>query len=55
MAKKEPTPLQRWTQEHPRPAAVLLSAGCLAMLCLLFYFIVFSDFSGSADFIYSQF
>ena len=56
MAKKDDTGrMQRWASEHTKLAAVLLFAGCLAMLILVFYFIIFSDFSGSADFIYAQF
>ena len=56
MAKKsDEGRVQRWAVEHPTLAAILLFAGCLAMLCLVFYFVIFSDFSGSADFIYAQF
>ena len=55
MAKKEPGFAARWAAEHPAAAGVALFAGCLAMLGLLFWFVVFSDFSGSADFIYNQF
>ena len=56
MAKKDADGrVQRWAAEHAKLAAVLLFVGCLAMLCLVFYFIIFSDFSGAADFIYAQF
>ena len=55
MAKKEPGRVARWAAEHPAAAGILLFAACLAMLGLLFYFVVFSDFSGSADFIYNRF
>ena len=56
MAKKDAgSRVRRWAAEHTKLAAVLLFLGCLAMLVLVFYFIVFSDFSGSADFIYAQF
>ena len=55
MARKEQGFMQKWAQEHPVAAAVLAFAACLAMLCLIFYFVVFSDFSSSADFIYNQF
>lgn len=56
MAKKsDASRVQRWAADHSVLAAILLFAGCLAMLLLVFYFIVFSDFSGSADFIYAQF
>jgi len=55
MARKEPSRVERWAQEHPAAAGIALCAACLAMLCLLFYFVVFSDFSGSADFVYNQF
>ena len=56
VAKKDAgSRVQRWAAEHTKLAAVLLFLGCLVMLILVFYFIVFSDFSGSADFIYAQF
>ena len=56
MAKKnDEGRVQRWAAGHAKLAAILLFVGCLAMLCLVFYFAIFSDFSGSADFIYAQF
>ena len=55
MARKKQSLMQKWEQDHPAAAAVLVFAACLVMLCLVFYFVVFSDFSSSADFIYNQF
>ena len=45
----------RWRTRHPAIAGVALALVCAACLCLLFYFLTFSDFSSSADFVYNQF
>jgi len=55
MAGKEPSRIQKWASEHGALAALALFIVCLVLLGLVFYFLVFSDFSGSADFIYNQF
>ena len=49
---KEPT---AWIEAHPVPAVVLLAVVILAALLTLFGFTVFTDFSASADFVYTQF
>ena len=52
--KHEKAPL-KFSEAHPLAASVALFAACLAGLVLLFVFLVFSDFSGSADFVYNSF
>ena len=44
-----------WVKQHEAIAACLLALLCFAAMLLVFYFVVFSDFGGSADFIYNQF
>lgn len=51
----EDTRMGTWTSKHPAAATLLLAILCLASLCLILYFVLFSDFSSSADFIYNQF
>lgn len=47
--------LEGFVSEHEAISAVLLFLVCLAAFVGLFLFIVFSDFSGSADFVYNSF
>ena len=44
-----------WPERNPLAAAVILFAVCLLGLVALFVFLVFSDFSSSADFVYNSF
>ena len=44
-----------WARAHGPLAVVLLALVCAAALGALFWFVVFSDFSASADFVYNQF
>ena len=44
-----------WVRAHGVPAYVLLALVCAIAVGLLFWFVVFSDFSASADFVYNQF
>ena len=55
MPKQRENRIEVWVRAHASAAAVLLTIACVAVLCALFYFVVFSDFGGSADFIYNQF
>lgn len=52
--KHQKQPLN-WSEAHPRVAAFGLFAAVLVALIALFAFLVFSDFSGSADFVYNSF
>lgn len=47
--------MQGWMARHMVLTGVILALLCAACLCLVFYFTVFSDFSGSADFVYNHF
>jgi len=44
-----------WVRAHGVPACLLLAFLCCAAAGLLFWFVTFSDFSASADFVYNQF
>lgn len=44
-----------WVRAHGVPACLLLALLCCVAGGLLFWFITFSDFSASADFVYNQF
>ena len=44
-----------WAETHPTLSALGLGIACFLGLFLVFYFVVFSDFGSSADFIYNQF
>ena len=44
-----------WVESHGVLVAALLSIACSAALLVLFFFVAFTDFSASADFVYSQF
>lgn len=47
--------LASWAESHGALAVLLLGVVACACALLLFYFLTFSDFSASADFIYNQF
>ena len=55
MPKPKESRLSAWVEAHASTAAIVLGVACFVMLCAIFYFVVFSDFGGSADFIYNQF
>ncbi|MBQ9021193.1 MAG: hypothetical protein IJ113_04150 [Eggerthellaceae bacterium] len=55
MPKKPDSRIQTWVKAHQGTAAGVLAIACFAALCTIFYFVVFSDFGGSADFVYNQF
>ena len=44
-----------WVRAHGVPACLFLALLCCAAAGLLFWFVTFSDFSASADFVYNQF
>lgn len=44
-----------WARSHGALSCLLLAIVCAAAIGVLFWFVVFSDFSASADFIYNQF
>ena len=44
-----------WVRAHGVMACILLAVVCVLAVGLLFWFVVFSDFSASADFVYNQF
>ena len=44
-----------WVRSHGFAACILLALVCAFAIGVLFWFVVFSDFSASADFIYNQF
>ena len=49
------TALDSFIDRHPILATIVLAAFVCACLLVLFWFVVFSGLSGSADFIYAQF
>ena len=55
MSGKHEKPALKWSEAHPRAALFSLFVIFLAALVILFAFLVFSDFSGSADFVYNSF
>ena len=44
-----------WMLLHAALSVALLALACTVALLALFFFVVFSDFSASADFVYTQF
>lgn len=47
--------IRTWIAHHTVVSGIVLAVLCCICLCLVLYFTVFSDFSGSADFVYNHF
>lgn len=65
MASKQPRPSlsmatvkekgRAWFEAHNAVACVAIACAFCAIVLGIFFFVAFSDFGGSADFIYNQF
>ena len=56
--KKTPSIRERfdaWSSENPKLTLILVAASVAAALIAILLFVLFTDFSGSAEFIYNQF